>query len=248
MSLESRLSALISSIGADIKALNTAIGVIGNPTSFIRSQVDMYDDFAGEVQGVYQQAVSGTGAASSVTSNPDASTMGTALLTTGTTATGRCALRAIGTCFRLDQGVAYFSTRIRLPNLSNATNRYVIRVGFGDTDTADHVDGAYFEYDDAASALWRVKTASNSVRTTTPTAITVAANTWYRLEVEVNATGTEAKFYIDGTLVATHTANIPVGSGRDVGAGAFLIKSVGTTARTVMLDWMAIRFKLTTPR
>lgn len=80
------------------------------------------------------------------------------------------------------------------------------------------------------------------------TQITLAANTWYRLRIVVNADGTSVAFYINGTLVATHTANIPTGTARLLGFGWLLIKSVGTTARTALIDYLQFAQTFTTAR
>jgi hypothetical protein len=48
--------------------------------------------------------------------------------------------------------------------------------------------------------------------------------------------------------VATHTANIPTGAGRELGFGYLLIKSVGTTARTVDFDYLNVENEFTTQR
>lgn len=76
----------------------------------------------------------------------------------------------------------------------------------------------------------------------------VTANQWYKLGIEVNAAGTSVAFYIDGTLVATHTATIPTASGRETSVMSLLIKSVGTTSRTVDVDYINAVAELTTAR
>lgn len=252
MSLETRLAALITAIGVDIKAINDSLGVLPYFSKY-RNTIELFDDFVGSHLAVYGVSTGGTAAAVAAITLPDSTSQGTSQLTTGTTATGRSAIRGgVTGAVRLGLGKTYFTARIRIPTLSDATNRYVLRVGFGDNDSADMVDGVYFEYDDSASAFWRTKSSSNSVRTIINSSVTVAINTWYRLDIEVNDAGDEAKFYIDDVLVATHNAangyNIPTGAGRETSVGTFVIKSIGTTARTILLDWMGMRMELTTPR
>ena len=53
---------------------------------------------------------------------------------------------------------------------------------------------------------------------------------------------------IEGLLVATHTANIPTGTSRVLGFGYLLIKSVGTTARTVDFDYVDVHQTFTSAR
>jgi hypothetical protein len=64
----------------------------------------------------------------------------------------------------------------------------------------------------------------------------------------VNAAANQVVFKVNGTTVATHTTNIPSGSGRETGFGWLLIKSVGTTARTVDVDYLSAISALTTTR
>ena len=122
---------------------------------------------------------------------------------------------------------------------------------------ANQSDGVYFLYDEGAvstgstaAAYWQTVTCNNSTRTfnTGLTQTTVTAATWVKLRIEVNAAASSVGFYIDDVLVSTHTTNIPTGAGRDTGYGSLLIKSVGTTARTVDCDYMLAQCQLTTPR
>jgi hypothetical protein len=104
---------------------------------------------------------------------------------------------------------------------------------------ANLTDGAYFTYIDNASAgQWAAVTADGSVRTTTASGITVAAGTWYKLRVEVNAAGTSATYYIDDTLVATIATNIPTTN--VCGTGLKIVKTVGTTNRLVNIDYCSL--------
>jgi hypothetical protein len=78
--------------------------------------------------------------------------------------------------------------------------------------------------------------------------VAVPVGGWDTLRIEVNAAGTSVAFFVDGVQVATHTANIPTGTARAFGAGWLLIKSLGTTARTVDADYLLVEHDLTTPR
>lgn len=70
---------------------------------------------------------------------------------------------------------------------------------------------AAFRYDTGAdgTAFWRCVTDNASgVPTVTTTTKAIAASTAYRLEIWMDESGM-VKFYIDGTLVATHTTTLP---------------------------------------
>lgn len=201
---------------------------------------------------------SGTGAGTTELATTGNDRIGIARHATGTTATGRTAMRLSSSAIRFSGGTYFFETMVRVPTLSTPAERFQFIVGFADTETAaNQVDGAYFLYDEGgvstgstAAAYWQTVTVSNSSRTfnTSLTQTTVTANQWYRLGIEVNATGTSVAFYIDGSLVATHTATIPTASGRETSVMSLLIKSVGTTSRNVDVDYINAVAELTTAR
>jgi hypothetical protein len=113
-------------------------------------------------------------------------------------------------------GTAYeYQVRFNIANLSNPTNRYITTDGFFDSDTVDPEfnRGLLFRYsDDINGGRFQVVVRSTAnVETLIDTGVTVATDNWYRLKICVNAAGTEAQFYIDGTLVAVATENIAIG-------------------------------------
>lgn len=199
---------------------------------------------------------SGTGAAVTQQGSDTQNIVGVARSSTGTTATGRSAISTSTNIIRLGGGVWFFEKYVNITTLSTITERFQNAIGFIDTLTAaNQVDGVYFLYDEggvstgsAASPNWQIVTASNSTRTFTTTATAVAAATWVRLTIIINAAGTSVTFYINGTSVGTHATTIPTASGRAVGIGALLIKSIGTTARTVDYDYAVALADYTTPK
>ncbi|MDO8241289.1 MAG: hypothetical protein Q7T51_04910, partial [Candidatus Moranbacteria bacterium] len=215
-------------------------------TSATATDNALSETISGTAAAVTQQAVNGTGR------------VGLARATTGSTATGRAALSTGLTAVAFNGGSWFYETMVNVTTLSTATERYQLAIGFRDTMTAaNQVDGIYFLYDEGgvstgstAAAYWQTATVQNSTRTfnTSLTQTTVTAGAWVRLGIEVNAAGTSVTFYIDGTAVSTHTANIPVGTTRATGFGAHIIKSVGTTARTVDFDYVNVVADWTTAR
>lgn len=222
-----------------------------------------YTDFMQETSatatdGALSELNSGSGAAVTSTAVTSSSEIGIARLATGTTATGRSHLYsgfAGGpTTLRFGGGSWFFETKIKVTTLSDGTNRFQLPVGFFDLiTTAAQTNGAFFLYDEggvstgsAASANWQVCTTNGGTRTYTTTSIAVSTSAWVRLEVEVNAAGTSVAFYIDGVLVATHTTNIPTAN--TVGFGMGILKSIGTTSRTVDSDYVNVVCDLTAAR
>lgn len=188
--------------------------------------------------------VTSTGTGAGVTAQAsEVGKFGLARASTGTTATGRAAISTGATLAIIDAATWIFETELRVNLLSTAAERFQLLAGLIDTLTAaNQVDGAYFLYDEGgvstgstASANWQTCVVANSVRSFADTGIPVDLN-WVRLRVE--ATETEVRFYLNGTLVRTVNSGIPSGLARATGFGSLFIKSVGTTARTVDYDWM----------
>lgn len=201
---------------------------------------------------------SGTSAATSATATTATNRPGLVRSTTGTTATGRTSPASAVSAIRLAGGTWVCETAVNVTTLSTVTERFQFVVGFFDGLTAaNQTDGVYFLYDEGgvstgstAATYWQTATVQNSTRTfnTSLTQTTVNAAQWYKLRVEINAAANSVGFYVDGTLVSTHTANIPTGAGRELGFGWLLIKSVGTTARTVDFDYLMVQNEFTSER
>ncbi len=198
---------------------------------------------------------------SSGTSAGVAATAGTALrpgiqrLTTGTDTTGRAILAHGGesaNSFLFGGGVYTIESDIYITTLSDGTDTYTLRFGFGDSFTGAHTDGAYFRYTDVggggATPNWYMCAASNTTLTATDTTVAAVAGAWTRLKAVVNAAGTSVEYFINGVSAGTVTTNIPTGTGRETAALLTVIKSAGTTARTVDIDWAWIHVDLTTTR
>ena len=154
-------------------------------------------------------------------------------------------------------GAWVYETSINIANLSVLTDRYRFISGFGSGNgAAVETDGVFFTYDEggtangtAASPNWQCITVANSVRTLTTTSTAVTTGAWHKLRIEINAAGTSAAFYLNGTLLATHTTNIPLGSAtRFVLVKQGMFKTIGSTNRVIYVDYLGYENILTTPR
>lgn len=199
---------------------------------------------------------SGTGAGVSGITVPNGGRMGIIQFTTGTTATGRIAHTTNTVAIRLGGGTYVYEVDVYIPTLSDGTQRFTILGGyFANLSSPTQANAVCFLYDEGgvatgagASGNWRALTANNSTRTYTDTTIAVVAATWVKLRIEVNADATEVVFKINGTTVATHSTNIPTAAGREMGCATGIIKSIGTTARTMWLDYQLCDIEFTTAR
>jgi hypothetical protein len=153
-------------------------------------------------------------------------------------------------------GVCNFETSVEMANLSTALERFRTLHGFASlTNSTSESNGAFFTYDEGgiangtvASANWQCVTVNNNTRTLTTTTIPVTT-TWTKLRVEVNAAGTSVAFYVNGTLAATHTTNIPLFSqSRFMFIKQGIAKVIGITARVMYCDYFGYETISTTPR
>ena len=196
---------------------------------------------------------SGTG--SGVSSNSSSSNeFGVIVCNTGTTLSGRSSVvtnNAVGVnnVVLFGGGEYTYEAKILPFNASDASNRYQTLIGFFDTPTAvNQVDGVYFLYDEGgvstgstASANWQIVTCNASTRTFTTTSTAVDNTNYTILKIIVNAAGTRADFYVNGTNVGNITTNIPKVAPNQTGFGIYEQKSIGVTARTLYCDYIYVR-------
>lgn len=197
--------------------------------------------------------VSGTGAAWAFTQYGSDNTehaIGAIEVQTGTTNAGMSVLSKGSANFSLGRGNT-FKLRMRsaLKNLSDGTERYTVYQGFGDSiGSVEHTNGAYFRYSDSVNGgRWQAVVRDGGVETSADTG--VAADLLYSIfEIRVNSGATSVAFYINGVLVATLAANIPSGATDYLGLNFKILKSVGTTSRSFVMDWYDLLITRTVAR
>jgi hypothetical protein len=129
--------------------------------------------------------------------------------------------------------------RAALSALSDGTDTYTVRMGFLDNSTGTPTDGAYFRYTHGTnSGKWQAVTVSNSVETAEDTTIAAEASVFHTFKIVANSDATQVDFYIDGVKTNDITTNIINSSARVTGHGAHIVKSAGTTARLLYLDYI----------
>lgn len=224
-----------------------------------RNEFSYFNEFLSGVSttesGLIYAINSGSGSGSSSTASTASGLVGLLQTSTGTATSGYGYVGTGSSTLSLGGGIWEFEVDVeRLSALCDGTNSYALLVGFFDTQSADQTDGVYFLYDSigvstgsASSDRWQCVTASNSTRTLTETSTDVSTS-GAKLHIGIDADGTHAYFYIDESLVATHITNIPTGAGREMGFGWMLIKSAGTSARTMNVDYLECTNRYTTPK
>lgn len=237
---------------SDVIAKTTVTGVLNQfDQGYQRGGYSYFNHFINPVSATSQGgdsllalAISGGTIVSQTTDS--ATRVGIIRSATGTGTTGRAGASSNAAALRLGGYSWAFEKSLNITTLSNSTDRFQVIVGFHDIVTvANQTDGVYFLYDEggistgsAASANWQCVTSNNSTRTFNTTSSAVAAATWVTLRIEINAAGTSADFLINGVVVHTTTTNIPTGAGRETGFGFFILKSAGTTTRTMDSDYL----------
>lgn len=224
----------------------------GNVDVNFYEQADFTSNVNGSEMGLFGVSV-GAGAVYTVSTygvNTTENAFGVNDLTTGTTATGETHIYkggGGGTNSLFFGGHALIlKFRIAPQVLSDGTDTYSCTWGFGEQlGIKDQTNGAYFTYTHGTNAgKWQAVTASAATRTTTDTGV-AAVTTFSIFEIRVNQAGTSVTFYIDGTLVATNTTNIPTAT---TGVLGQIVKSLGTTSRKLSIDWASLNVTRTTAR
>lgn len=108
-------------------------------------------------------------------------------------------------------------------------------------------DGAWFQYNRTTnSGRWTIRTMKASSGTTANTTTTPDTN-WHTYKISVNADGTSVSFFIDGVEVSNSpiVTNIPVAK---VSPFFNIIKTAGSTNRTVEIDYWQLDVNLTSAR
>ncbi len=228
----------------------------GDPTSgstFASASQDNFEDFLfdsysgsgnNDNQYAFTRATSGSGSRSDVdgTVEPSGNNYaGIHILNTGTSSSGKAAVGSFNLINRLKLGgkqVAY-EARVRIETLSTSAQTFTASYGLTNTDLAAAANGVYFTYTHGTnSGNWTCNTRASSTSTNLNSGVAVTANQWYKLKAVINAAGTQADFYVNGTLVGSSTTNIPTAALKFV----FKIeKSAGSTARTTSVDYISWR-------
>jgi len=211
--------------------------------------LELFSDGFGASSGL-QHTNSGAGSGVNATANPVANnnTVGVLLLSAGTANSGSCRVYSYASATTQEFSVVNMIFRnVWMSKAPDVTDDFKYYAGMFD---GSFVDGCYFYIDRTVSATnWLCRTSSNGVNTTVDSgvAITTTVATGKKLEIK-HTPETSSKFYIDGSLVATITTNLPRVD-YVMGFEQKIIRTNGSaTAVSAGYDLMALRGILTTPR
>jgi hypothetical protein len=224
-----------------------------------RNGIEYFNDLSTTLSGDGMILSSTASGSVSYASSGISNRMGIAILSTATSASGRAWIGqgagTTATLMRMGGGRIIHETSVRIPTLSDGTQRFQFLSGLSSINNSTSIgSGILFAYDEggvsagsSATPNWQVATMNGGFRTwTTITSVPVVAGQYYRLTIEINDACTSVVFKIDGTTVRTETLTLP--SATDIGLMTQIYKSIGTTARTVEVDYISFKQKFTTPR
>lgn len=213
----------------------------GDPAKWINARDDRGLAQAAVLNGHAIGTFNGAGTAQTPV-NTVAGRFGLSQITTGTTLTGG-ALYISNTAALINGAVQHlvYEADLTIDTLSTTAETFMVEVGLFNSSTVEAtISPGYFYYTAGASPTnWRCKTAASSgSRTDNDSTILPVAGTFYRLRVEVDELTGTTYFYIDGTLRSTITTTRPAAA-TTFGMGLGIVKSAGTTGRTLTVDRMA---------
>lgn len=177
---------------------------------------------------------------------------------TGTTTTGRSAVSSHyaetwGTFgVYLGDGIVTVETAVRVADLSDGTDTYSLALGMSNCTfnaSCTPTDAIWLTYTDSVnSGKWRGVCTEDSASTNVDdTGTAVAAATWYRLGIVVNAAASSAEFFVNGSSIGSCGSNVP-DTGDPLNTMFRILKSAGTTARTMDLDYVRAFGEMSTTR
>lgn len=227
---------------ADVISGTFDIARIPRPGVLVPSTMYMtWSDFVGSSVVPWSSLTSGTGATVTFTQSGADDNPGLLTFGTGSTNAGRAGVGSGNTdAFVFGTRPHVFSTAVLLvTNLSTTGERYRMEVGFMDSLTGSFTYGTYFTYsDDVNGGNWLCTCSNGTGSTSVDSTVSVAAGTWYRLEIEVNSTGTSVVFKINGTTRATIVNDIPTTTSQRLGIAVQQRKTVGNSARQSRCDYL----------
>ena len=173
---------------------------------------------------------------------------GIAELHIGTTAGTGWALSRTALSILLGNGEATWEACLGVDALGLVTRDYDLVAGFFTGTAALPNDGMYFRYNyNQNSGKLIATTVVGGVATTQNLTYTVAAGTWVRLAIRVNAPKTSVEFLVDGVVLATLTTNLTAAL---VGAGVAMQKlgGGGVLDAKALVDYQFASIAITNPR
>lgn len=166
----------------------------------------------------------------------------------GTATSGRASMTTFNNTLVASAMGVSMAGRVTMSGLwSNGSNDGFVIFGVGDNtnNATDPSRGVYFKYDNT-NANWQAISSKGGTDTVSDTGVGVSAAAFQVLQVMCNDDWDTAQFFIDGSLVATHTLagghNIPIGSSGQMGLQIRVVNDATnvTDGNELWIDWHVI--------
>ncbi len=246
-SASNTLSKLSIGSSGQVLTSNGTIPAWATPNAFPTNDqnLSVYCDFFNDPEGTLLQPFSYQ--SWTFTTDP-AVTSGTAANpgVAGTETTGSNYLKMSADHFSI-AGSMIIDWVIKIPTLSNGTDRFTSRIGLMNGTTGAPTQGMWFEQvDNVNSGNWTINTVNGGSPTTSNTNSTPDTN-FNRYRITVDSGGTTVRFYINGVEVTNSpiTTTIPTGF---FAPKINFTRSAGTNSRGLQADLMWLQVNLTNPR
>lgn len=170
-------------------------------------------------------------------------------MSAGTTTTGLAFLRTgnLSSIVPANGEISYDAVVKTDATLSDGTDTYILYSGLSNDNAAEPAHGLYFRYSHSVNGgEWQFISRNSSAETAVDTNVLVATSTFYRTTIVLNAAGTSAEGFINGTSIGTITTNLP--SGVVFGITTGIRKTAGTNNRNFDCDFIDTIIELTTSK
>jgi hypothetical protein len=132
----------------------------------------------------------------------------------------------------------FFEATFHLPNLSDGTDTYLAEVQIIPTPTSSTIEvnnmfGVRYSHSVNSGKFELFSQDNVAGESVADLGVTVAANTLYKVRIEVDKSKTEARAYINDVYCGKVTGTLP--NSVAVGARCMLLKSAGATARSMRI-------------
>lgn len=217
-------------------------------------EVRLYDDWITTSTGDLGWSNLSTGGTATVTgAGSDTNHSGVVVLDIATGAGNTAALGLSGSTsgnalagFLLGGGQISMEWLVNVQILATVGDDYTYRVGLS-RQLGTMLDGLCFTYNRSNNVNWVAETTNASTSTLTDSGVAVAAATWVKLKIVINAAASSVQFFINGSSVATNTTNI--NTTNLMCPKIRMLRTAGSTAgRVIYHDYFKLYQRLTTPR
>jgi len=180
-----------------------------------------------------------TGATGTAVTAVGASEPGIFVVGTGTSASGWHGIN-LGSNNLVGSPLFMCEWRLKLTNLNSALEKYSCWFGLHNSTTAvEPTAGFYFRYTAADGPCWQAACADGGTPNAANTNVVANAD-FHRFRITCDGGGV-ARFYIDDNLAALIFGSLP--SMTRYTPNLMIRKTTGTTARTVRVDYFAMRYE-----